>query len=84
MFGHTVTVKIKYASFQIVTRSRTMQAPVDTREILDEISISLVRSIYPVTTGIRLIGVSLSKFGKAPVSEQLEFGLGGSSRASQP
>jgi DNA polymerase-4 len=38
MFGQTVTVKIKYASFQVVTRSRTMRAPVDTREQLDEMS----------------------------------------------
>lgn len=76
-FGQTVTVKIKYANFQIVTRSRTMQAPVDTREKLDEISISLVRSIYPVTTGIRLLGVSLSKFAAASGTDQLELGLNG-------
>jgi len=74
-FGQTLTVKIKYANFQIVTRSRTMQAPVDTREKLDEISIALVRSIYPVTTGIRLLGVSLSKLGGASDADQLELGL---------
>jgi len=79
IFGHTVTVKIKYASFQIVTRSRTMRAPVDTREKLDEISIGLVRSIYPVTTGVRLLGVSLSKLGAASGADQLELGLSGSS-----
>jgi DNA polymerase-4 len=84
-FGHTVTVKIKYSSFQIVTRSRTMQTPVDTREKLDEISISLVRSVYPVTTGIRLLGVSLAKLGGAAGSNQLEFGLNRPpSRPAQP
>jgi DNA polymerase-4 len=79
-FGQTVTVKIKYANFRIVTRSRTMQAPVDTRENLDAISIKLVRSIYPVTTGIRLLGVSLSKLGTASASSQLELGLSDPSR----
>lgn len=79
-FGQTVTVKIKYANFQIVTRSRTMQAPVGSREKLDEISIALVRSVYPVTTGIRLLGVSLSKFGTAPGSSQLELSLSGPAR----
>ncbi len=75
VFGQTVTVKIKYADFRHVTRSRTLQAPVDTREQLHEVSISLVRSVYPVSMGIRLLGVSLSRFGTASVSKQLELGL---------
>ena len=32
--GRTVTVKIKYADFQIVTRSRTLAEPVSSREVL--------------------------------------------------
>ena len=75
VFGQTVTVKIKYADFRHVTRSRTLQAPVDTREQLHEVSISLVQSVYPVSMGIRLLGVSLSKFGTASISKQLELGL---------
>jgi DNA polymerase IV len=74
MFGQTVTIKIKYADFRHVTRSRTLQAPVVTREQLHEVSVSLVRSVYPVRMGIRLVGVSLSKFSN-PVSEQLDLGL---------
>jgi len=79
-FGQTVTVKVKYANFRMVTRSRTMDAPVVSREKLDEISIALVRSVYPVTIGIRLLGVSLSKLGTAPGSSQLELSLCGPER----
>lgn len=61
-FGTTVTVKIKYADFRIVTRSRTASRPVAGRELLHEISLALVRAIYPVTIGIRLVGVSVSNF----------------------
>jgi len=75
VFGQTVTIKIKYADFRIVTRSRTLQAPIDTRDQLHEISTSLVQSVYPVSIGIRLLGVSLSKFGAGPISKQLELGL---------
>lgn len=75
MFGQTVTVKIKYADFRIVTRSRTSQIAVATREQLHEISVLLVRSVYPVSTGIRLLGVSVSKFGEASALDQLELGL---------
>jgi DNA polymerase IV len=74
MFGQTVTIKIRYADFRHVTRSRTLQAPVVTREQLHEVSVSLVQSDYPVRMGIRLVGVSLSKFSN-PVSEQLDLGL---------
>src|SRR5690242_7051621 len=34
ILGRTVTVKIKYADFQIVTRSRTLASPVMTRDEL--------------------------------------------------
>ena len=74
VFGQTVTVKIKYADFRIVTRSRTLQAPVDARDQLHEVSTSLVQSVYPLSMGIRLLGVSLSKFGAASISKQLELG----------
>jgi DNA polymerase-4 len=74
VFGQTITVKIKYADFRIVTRSRTMAAPVITRKQLHEVSVSLVRSIYPVSMGIRLLGVSVSKFGEA-APKQLDLGL---------
>jgi DNA polymerase-4 len=75
VFGQTVTVKIKYADFRIVTRSRTLQAPIDTRDQLHEVSTSLVQSVYPISMGIRLLGVNLSKFGTGSISKQLELGL---------
>jgi DNA polymerase IV len=73
--GQTVTVKIKYADFRQVTRNRTMQAPVATLEQLHDVSVSLVQSAYPVSMGIRLIGVIVSKFSAMSISKQLELGL---------
>jgi DNA polymerase-4 len=58
--GRTVTVKIKYADFQIVTRSRTLDEPVTSRETLERTSRELVRSIFPLQKKVRLLGVSLS------------------------
>jgi len=75
VFCQTVTVKIKYADFRHVTRSRTAHAPVVTRERLREISIGLTQSIYPITMGIRLVGVSISKLGPKAGSPQLELGF---------
>ena len=60
--GRTVTVKIKWADFQQSTRSRSLAAPVDSRAVLHEAALALIRSVYPVPKGIRLVGVTLSNF----------------------
>ena len=62
VYGRTVTVKVKYADFRQVTRSRSFAAPVASREQLHEASLELVRSVYPLVTGVRLVGVTLSNF----------------------
>jgi DNA polymerase-4 len=61
-FGRTVTVKIKYADFQQSTRSRSVPAPVADQATLRQISIDLIRSVFPLDKGIRLVGVTLSNF----------------------
>jgi DNA polymerase-4 len=80
MAGRTVTVKIKYADFQIVTRSRTLPAPVASRDELARTSVALVRTIFPLEKRVRLLGVSLSNMsertdGPAPAPPQLTLGL---------
>ena len=57
--GRTVTVKIKYADFQIVTRSRTLATPVASRLVLEQTSLELVRTIFPLAKRVRLLGVTL-------------------------
>jgi DNA polymerase IV len=80
-FGHTVTVKVKYADFRQATRSRTLPAPVASQRLLHEISIALVRTIFPLTTGIRLVGVTVSNFRDAGRDQvrQLDLGLAATS-----
>jgi len=77
-FGRTVTVKIKYADFRQITRSRTLPAIVTSQETLRDVSIDLVRTLFPPAKSIRLVGVTLSNFEMADrtASEQLELGLG--------
>jgi DNA polymerase-4 len=60
--GRTVTVKIKWSDFQQSTRSRSLGGPVESRAVLHEASLALIRSVYPVLKGIRLVGVTLSNF----------------------
>ncbi len=60
--GRTVTVKIKWADFEQSTRSRSLEAPVETREKLHEVAVGLVRSVFPPPKGVRLVGVTLANF----------------------
>ncbi|GAB0117866.1 DNA polymerase IV [Acidisoma sp. 7E03] len=71
--GRTVTVKVKWQDFQICTRSRTIGSPVIEREGLHDHSLTLVRSLYPLRTGIRLVGVTLSQFGRHEAAEASLF-----------
>jgi len=74
-FGRTVTVKIKYADFQQATRSRTLSAPVATQDMLRSTSIELVRTVFPPTKGIRLLGVTVSSFDAAEEQAPAQLGL---------
>ncbi len=58
--GRTATLKAKYVDFQQITRSRTVDVPVASREVLEELVSALLEPLFPVHKGIRLLGVTLS------------------------
>src|SRR6516162_7927992 len=64
--GRTVTVKVKWANFQISTRSRSLETAIETRDRLHEVALGLIR--FPPPRGIRLVGVSLSNRALSPES----------------
>jgi len=70
-FGRTVTVKVKYADFQIITRSRSHSRIVDTQADLREASVALIRSVLPTPKGIRLVGVTVSNFERQAEQDAL-------------
>ena len=84
-FGRTVTVKVKFADFHQITRSRSFRAVVATHDQLRRTSLDLIRSVFPSSQGIRLVGVTMSNFPQADAcaGEELPlFGAGMNSRAS--
>jgi DNA polymerase IV len=72
--GRTVTLKVKFANFQIITRSRTGPVPVRTRGELEELGNALLEPLFPLARGIRLLGISMSSLS-AEEAEQPEFSL---------
>ncbi|WP_140231148.1 DNA polymerase IV [Sphingomonas japonica] len=60
VFGRTVTIKVKYADFRQITRSRSYLAPIDSAAKLADASAALTASVLPTPQGIRLVGVTVS------------------------
>ena len=73
--GRTVTLKVKFANFQQITRSRTGQMQITTRSELEQLGNALLEPIFPVAKGIRLLGVSLSSLVAEEAEREHEFGL---------
>ena len=71
--GGTLKVKIKWADFQISTRSRSMEMTIETRERLHQIALDLIQSVYPPPKAFELVGVSLSNFRSQIASEVAEL-----------
>jgi DNA polymerase IV len=75
--GRTVTLKIKYADFQQITRSRSPSGGIAGRAAVEGIALELLSAQFPVLKGIRLLGISISAFDQASEAdtEQLPLGL---------
>jgi DNA polymerase-4 len=68
-------VKIKWADFQISTRSRSTETTIQTSEKLHQLALCLIRSVFPPPKGIRLVGVTLSNFQAQWSSKAAELPL---------
>lgn len=74
--GRTVTLKIKFADFEIITRSRSAASVVAGRDDLERLACGLVEAEMPLPKRVRLLGVSLSALQAGDDAEpQLTFGI---------
>jgi DNA polymerase-4 len=58
--GRTVTLKVKFHDFEIITRSKSVPVAVSSRSDLESLSMALLQNEMPVPKPVRLLGVSLS------------------------
>src|ERR1044072_4516522 len=75
--GRTVTLKVKFFDFQILTRARSLDRAVAGREEFFEIGRALLRALLPLAKSVRLLGLTLSNLseGGEPESAPLELEL---------
>ncbi|MCF8108841.1 MAG: DNA polymerase IV [Desulfohalobiaceae bacterium] len=64
--GKTVTLKIKYTDFQVLTRSCTLDSATSTTRVIFDTACTLLHGIR-LQKPVRLTGVSVSNFEKQPV-----------------
>jgi DNA polymerase-4 len=60
IWAKTVTLKVKYADFTQITRSKTVLSPLQAIGDLEDVVGLLLAPLFPPRKGVRLLGVSLS------------------------
>lgn len=63
--GRTVTLKVKFADFKNVTRSRTLPEPTSSTRVIYETAAALLDEL-DLPQKVRLIGVGLSQYAQGP------------------
>ena len=58
--GKTVTLKLKYNNFELVTRQASFNEPIACQSQLHDAAQSLLHKLVPLKMGVRLVGVSIS------------------------
>jgi DNA polymerase-4 len=74
--ARTVTLKVKFADFEQITRARSVPGFVADRAALEETVLLLLRDLFPLRRSVRLLGVSLSALEHGPAPEPRQLGLG--------
>ncbi len=62
LHGRTVTLKVKFADFQQITRARSLPRPVASEAEMLAIACELAATVLPDPRGARLLGITLSGF----------------------
>jgi DNA polymerase IV len=70
--ARTVTVKIRFGDFTMVTRSHSVAVPIDAAPAVSAVARPLLGSV-DVSAGVRLLGISLSGFTDSGAGVQLSL-----------
>jgi DNA polymerase-4 len=67
--GRTVTLKMKYTDFQIFSRAKTSDRPIETKDEFAGVARKLLEEVLPLPMPIRLMGLTLSKLDRDGAEE---------------
>jgi len=73
--GRTVTLKVKFGDFTLISRSKSFPQPVPDFAAFEAAGQSLLDALLPVPKGIRLLGLGLHSMVERDPSGPLQLGL---------
>ncbi|HET7709653.1 MAG TPA: DNA polymerase IV [Sphingomicrobium sp.] len=73
--GRTATLKVKFADFTTITRSKSFPAPIAGQAAFTEAGQALLAALHPVPRGIRLLGLGLHNLIEGEDREPRQLGL---------
>ncbi|TQJ40561.1 DNA polymerase-4 [Arthrobacter sp. SLBN-112] len=65
MVARTVALKLRFADFSTITRSRTVQTPVDSAQLVYAVALQLLESVGTRAMAVRLVGVRAEQLEEA-------------------
>jgi DNA polymerase-4 len=73
--GRTVTLKVKYGDFTIITRSKSFGGPVADLDAFTAAGQALLAALHPLSKGIRLLGLGLHNLVEDELETPFQLGL---------
>ena len=73
--GRTVTLKVKFADFTLITRSKSFAAPIADLAVFEGAGQALLAALLPVSKGIRLLGLGLHSIVEDGDGAPIQLGL---------
>jgi len=73
--GRTVTLKVKFGDFTLITRSKSFPAPVLGESEFAAAGQALLKGLFPLTKGVRLLGLGLHNLSESADSAPAQLGL---------
>jgi len=73
--GRTVTLKVKFGDFTLITRSKSFTAPVADYLAFVAAGQTLLAALHPLPKGIRLLGLGLHNIVEEGVESPVQLGL---------
>jgi len=73
--GRTVTLKVKFGDFTIITRSKSFGGAVPDRDTFTAAGQALLAALHPLTKGIRLLGLGLHNLTEVNIGLPAQLGL---------
>ena len=71
--GRTITLKVRFASFETVTRSATLPAPTDRTRDVAHVATALLDGLRLERVRVRLLGVGVSNLAEGEAARQLSL-----------